>query len=318
MKNTGKRVFLVFVSPERDSRGDAGGESDTPPTRSYIDALLQGNLSESELANLRSEIGRAETKEVEESDDDDEHEVRTRLHSYSAEERQSSRPSGQMAQVDVDDDAPTLFRHSSIPAARPPSQAPRAVTMGGDPHPPARPASYHPAPHSAPSQAYARPLSQPAPSSRPRAAPISQRHMPPSSRPRVAPGSYSSVPPSSRPVVDIGDMLSDDFPAPPANPQLVLDEVPLSVPSLRGFQQQAIDQTYLDAIGGPNGVPRLAVSPGELRCLPLGAAAGFLVSCIDGVCTVDDLIDISGLSRLDTLRILYDLVQHGAVEVGAR
>ena len=37
--------------PDRPDEGD-----DTPPTRSYVDALLHGNLSQDQVANLRAEI----------------------------------------------------------------------------------------------------------------------------------------------------------------------------------------------------------------------------------------------------------------------
>lgn len=278
-------VFSCAVSVGREDSDD-GSENDTPPTRSYVDALLGGNLSEAELANLRNEIGRSE-RPAQIDDDDDENGARTAFHTYSPEERQSARPSGYMAAVtlpppddDDDDDVKTLFRPSSQPVARPISE---------------------PAPRP-PSQPGPRPMSQPVPSSRPRAG-----ARPPSSAP---PWSLRG-----QPEVDLGDLLDDEVPGPPTPAPASLEEVPLSVPSLRSLDPRAADESYLEAFGGPNSVPRIIVSPGELRCLPLGAQAGFVVSCIDGVSTIDDIIDISGQSRLGTLRILYDLVQQGVVVI---
>jgi hypothetical protein len=354
------------VSVGRD--GDEEIESDTPPTRSYVDALLGGNLTEAELANLRAEIGRSDrpvpddedengartafhTYSPEErksarpsgtmgavslpDDDEDEGGARTAFHTYSPEERKSARPSGYMGAVSLpededeggartafhtyspeerksarpsgtmdavededDDDAKTLFRPSSQPAARPISEpAPRANSSPITGPPIAR-APITQAPSS-------QPISQPAPSSRPRSGARAPASAPPWSV-------------RNQPVVELGGLLDDEIPGPPTPPPASFDEVPLSVPSLRSLDPRAADESYLDAVGGPNSVPLIVVSPGELRCLPLGAQAGFVVSCIDGVSTIDDIIDISGQSRLDTLRILYDLVQQGVVEIARR
>ena len=139
-----------------------------------------------------------------------------------------------------------------------------------------------------------------------------------SARPPVPPASSDrraaiarTPPPPADPAVDLDDLLAD-IPGPSATP----DEVPISSPSLRAFDQRTLDESYLEAIGGPGSIPRIAVSVADLRRLPLGAPEGFLVSCIDGQCSVDDLIDISGLSRVDTLRILYGLLQQGVISVG--
>lgn len=61
---------------------------------------------------------------------------------------------------------------------------------------------------------------------------------------------------------------------------------------------------------------RLAVAPGEIRWLTLDHRAGFLISRMDGVCSVEDLLDISGMPRLDALKILHELVNRGVVIVG--
>ncbi|HEX2731734.1 MAG TPA: hypothetical protein VHM70_09020 [Polyangiaceae bacterium] len=58
---------------------------------------------------------------------------------------------------------------------------------------------------------------------------------------------------------------------------------------------------------------QLAVAPGEIRWLTLDHRAGFLISHVDGASTVEDLLDISGMPRLDALRILVELVSRGVV-----
>lgn len=58
---------------------------------------------------------------------------------------------------------------------------------------------------------------------------------------------------------------------------------------------------------------RLAVPMQDIRWLTLDHRAGFLISRVDGVCSVEDLLDISGMPRLDALRILAELVTRGVV-----
>lgn len=62
-------------------------------------------------------------------------------------------------------------------------------------------------------------------------------------------------------------------------------------------------------------VPWLVVTCDELQKLPLHARAGFVVSLIDGQCTVEMLLDISGMREDETLEILGELVLLKAVEL---
>jgi hypothetical protein len=148
--------------------------------------------------------------------------------------------------------------------------------------------------------------------------------------------------PSSPPVPLSARLIPSTPPAPPSHPGVSSDRTPPSwpaapvaepplvdldvsfntpVPTFVFGQQsgeRSLDATYLDALGGPTAIPRLAIAPAQLTRLPLGYQAGSLVARIDGESTVDDLIDISGFSRLDTLRILHELVQQGVVTVAKR
>ena len=74
-------------------------------------------------------------------------------------------------------------------------------------------------------------------------------------------------------------------------------------------------ESYLAALGGIAGVPRLAVDPTRVPSLPLGPQVAFVLSRIDGACSVDDVLDMSGFAREETLRILYELLQQGVIEV---
>lgn len=62
-------------------------------------------------------------------------------------------------------------------------------------------------------------------------------------------------------------------------------------------------------------VPWLVVTYDNLRRLPLDTRTGFVVSLIDGRCTVEMLLDVSGMPEDETLDILRELVGLGAVEL---
>lgn len=73
-------------------------------------------------------------------------------------------------------------------------------------------------------------------------------------------------------------------------------------------------QMYLARIGDKAGVLRVTLDPDEIRELALDHRAGFLLSCIDGASTIDEILDVSGMQPLDALRILYELIQEGVIE----
>jgi hypothetical protein len=59
--------------------------------------------------------------------------------------------------------------------------------------------------------------------------------------------------------------------------------------------------------------PRVRLKDDEIIWLNLDHRAGFVLAQIDGSVTYDDLFALSGMSRLDTARILAQLVQEGVV-----
>jgi hypothetical protein len=70
---------------------------------------------------------------------------------------------------------------------------------------------------------------------------------------------------------------------------------------------------YESRIGSFDRAPELAVSPHDLVWRNLDATAGFILSRIDGVSTFEDIVDISGLPRFETCRILNQLLQDGII-----
>lgn len=62
-------------------------------------------------------------------------------------------------------------------------------------------------------------------------------------------------------------------------------------------------------------VPCLAITVEGLRFLPLDSRAAYLLSLLDGCCTVETVLDICGMDRDQALSILASLLQLGAIEL---
>jgi hypothetical protein len=75
---------------------------------------------------------------------------------------------------------------------------------------------------------------------------------------------------------------------------------------------------YSSKIGNLGAVPVPAMTETELRWLGLDHRSGFLLSRVDGVATVEDVLDVCGMPRLEALKTLVDLLDRGAIRVEVR
>ena len=87
---------------------------------------------------------------------------------------------------------------------------------------------------------------------------------------------------------------------------------------MRGGQSQInpVQKMFESKIGSVDRVPRVMVSNEQIIWLGLDHRAGFVLSQIDGTVSFDDLIALSGMPRLDTLRILADLLSKNVITAG--
>ena len=60
----------------------------------------------------------------------------------------------------------------------------------------------------------------------------------------------------------------------------------------------------------------VAVPPAQVRWLSLDPRAGFLLSLVDGSSTIEELLDICGMPRLDALRIVFTLFEQQVIGLG--
>jgi hypothetical protein len=159
--------------------------------------------------------------------------------------------------------------------------------------------------------------------------------LPTPARPASKPGPQSLAPP----VGDPFDLLSPGTQPPPKSPLL---DGALDLFNLNDFEgalellnkadrQGVVDprlhptraqcevqllKLYETRLGDQQKTPKVKVASGELVWLNLDNRAGFVLSMVDGFVTYDELFALSGMTRLDTARVLAQLVRDGVIGTG--
>jgi hypothetical protein len=76
-----------------------------------------------------------------------------------------------------------------------------------------------------------------------------------------------------------------------------------------------LESVYAERLGSLLQVPSVAVSMKEMTSLALDNRSAFILSLVDGVSTLDMILDMSGMQRLEALRVLHELIQHGTLKL---
>lgn len=120
------------------------------------------------------------------------------------------------------------------------------------------------------------------------------------------------------PLVDLRDRYAvGDFTGAHEIAETILASDPHNEEALR-FRESCRDvltQMYMARLGSKARVPKLAIPTAELQWQSLDHRSGFLLSCIDGRLTIEEILDVSGMPSLDALRILYMLLQQRIIEL---
>jgi hypothetical protein len=77
--------------------------------------------------------------------------------------------------------------------------------------------------------------------------------------------------------------------------------------------RSVLENMYAARLGPSDGVPVVVVPQAQMQWLSIDHRAGFVLSLIDGLSTLEMVIDVSGMQKLDALRILHALVQQRIV-----
>jgi hypothetical protein len=74
-----------------------------------------------------------------------------------------------------------------------------------------------------------------------------------------------------------------------------------------------LEKMYSAKLGPLDRAPIVVVPRAQLRWLSIDHRAGFILSLIDGTSPIEMIIDVSGMPKMDALRILHELVQQRIV-----
>ena len=107
---------------------------------------------------------------------------------------------------------------------------------------------------------------------------------------RIALGDYSGA-------LEVAEQLLETDPA--------NEPVRVCAESCRGI----LKQMYITRIGPLDRVPIVMVARDQMRWLSIDHRAGFVLSLVDGVSSLEMILDVSGMAVLDALRILSELAQ---------
>ncbi|MDP2270763.1 MAG: hypothetical protein Q8K32_08505 [Archangium sp.] len=85
---------------------------------------------------------------------------------------------------------------------------------------------------------------------------------------------------------------------------------------MRERSEKTLLAMFESKLGKPDTIPRVLLKDDEIIWLNLDHRAGFVLAQIDGTVSFDDLFSVSGMSRIDTARILAQLVEEGVISRG--
>lgn len=109
------------------------------------------------------------------------------------------------------------------------------------------------------------------------------------------------------------EYIGGDYQTAVAALDLALDEAPdsVSVQILIEERAHSLIEIYASYEGDPSAVPALAMTPQEYGQRALDSHAAFLLSRVDGMLTIDDLMTVSGMPVLEAHRHLCNLLRQG-------
>jgi hypothetical protein len=78
--------------------------------------------------------------------------------------------------------------------------------------------------------------------------------------------------------------------------------------------RSSLFRRYRGELGGLTQIPRMVEDNSDLQGRNLPSSAGFLLSMIDGLMSLSDLVSVSGMDRFEALRSIYRMHEAGILE----
>ena len=123
----------------------------------------------------------------------------------------------------------------------------------------------------------------------------------------------------SRPGIDLTTEMHDryafgDYTAALSAAELILGRDPTDAEAIAvcHASREKLASLFLARLGSLEAVPR-PVEDVDVRWLGLHHRGAFLLSRVDGVASVEQILDVSGMPRLEALRTLVELLEAGAI-----
>jgi hypothetical protein len=129
-------------------------------------------------------------------------------------------------------------------------------------------------------------------------------------------GVTTGAPPEAPEVIEMKDRYATgDFSGALVIADGILNNDPFHEDARRYQQRcsETLSQMYLARLGSLTQVVRVAVARDQIRWLSLDHRAGFLLSLVDGTSSIEELLDVSTMPRLEALRILYGLLDQRVI-----
>ena len=79
--------------------------------------------------------------------------------------------------------------------------------------------------------------------------------------------------------------------------------------------REILERFYIQRLGGLDSVPRVELGAGNLQDMHMDHKTAFLLTRIDGMLTIDDVMSIAGMSRLETAKMLIEALERGIIVI---
>ena len=120
--------------------------------------------------------------------------------------------------------------------------------------------------------------------------------------------------------IDLAGEMADrfalgDFTAALRTAELLLGQDPRNVEARQTAKQarERLIQLYTSRLGSLGRIPFVNVPDTEVRWLGLDHRAGFLLSRVNGALTIEEVVDVSGMQRMEALKLLAELYDANAI-----